>query len=192
MGNVVYSAMISLDGFVARPDGALDWVLIDDELHSFVNEQQDAAGAYLYGRRMYELMASSWPPVDEDPDALPYMAAFARIWKAKPKVVFSQTLERVAWNARIARGDIPTEVAGLKKHFDKDLVLGGATLAGTFMRLDLIDDYHLFVNPVILGSGIPAIPALDDTLALRLVATRTFHSGVVFLHYRRSNRGASR
>jgi dihydrofolate reductase len=181
---VIYLMMVSLDGFVEGPHGEIDWHVVDEELHTFVNEQQSAIDTYLYGRRMYQLMAGDWPRVETDPSVPQYMLDFARIWKAMPKVVFSRTLERVEWNSRLVRGDnIAEEVARLKAQPGRDMTVGGADLASTFIRLGLIDEYRLFVQPVVVGGGTPFFPALDHALKLRLVETRTFESGVVYLRY---------
>jgi dihydrofolate reductase len=183
---VIYLMMESLDGFVAGPHREIDWAIIDEELHTFVNDQQSAIDTYLYGRRMYQLMVDSWPTVDTDPSAPEYMVEFARIWKAMPKIVFSKTLDRVDWNSRLVRGDnIAEEVARLKAQPGQDMTVGGASLASTLIRLGLIDEYRLFVHPVVVGGGTPFFPALDGTLKLRLVETRTFGSGVVYLCYER-------
>jgi dihydrofolate reductase len=183
---IIYLMMVSLDGFVEGPHGEIDWPIIDEELHTFVNDQQRAVDTYLYGRRMYQLMARDWPRLGADPSAPGYMLDFARIWTAMPKVVFSKTLDRVEWNSRLVRGDdIAAEVARLKAQPGQDMAVGGATLASTFIRLGLIDEYRLFVHPVVVGGGTPYFPALDGKLTLRLVETRTFGSGVVYLRYER-------
>lgn len=187
MRKVIYFAMVSLDGFIARPNGDLDWVIVDEELHRYINDQQEALGTFLYGRRMYDLMAAAWPPVDEDPSAPDYMAEFSRIWKKMPKVVFSHSLERVEWNSRLVRGDAAEEVARLKGEPGKDLEVGGADLAGSLIKLGLVDEYQLFVNPVVLGRGTPLFPAMDRTIDLKLVEARRFGSGVVFLRYERAD-----
>jgi dihydrofolate reductase len=174
--------MVSLDGFIEGPNRELDWHIIDEELHTFVNEQQSAIDACLYGRRMYEVM-TYWETADQDPSSPEYALEFARIWKNMPKIVFSKTLERVQGNARLVRDNIAEEITKLKAQPGKDLELGGANIASTFMRLGLIDEYRLFVHPVVLGSGTPMFPALDDKITLRLVETRTFGSGVVYLRY---------
>lgn len=189
MSNVIYSMDVSLDGFVEGPDRGLDWTSIDEELHEHWNDQAGAAGAFLYGRRMYEFMAGYWPTADANPSLPPYMAEFARIWRDKPKIVFSKTLEKVEWNGRLVRGDVAEEVARLKEQPGGDLDLGGATIASTFMRLGLIDEYRLCVHPVVLGDGTPFFPTLDDRINLRLVETRPFGSGVVYLRYRRAAEG---
>jgi dihydrofolate reductase len=187
MRKVIYLMMVSLDGFVAGPHGEIDWPIIDEELHTFVNEQQRREiDMYLYGRRIYRLMARDWPPVETDPSMPGYMLEFARIWKAMPKVVFSKTLDRVEWNSRLDRGDnIAQEVARLKAQPGKAMSVSGANLASTFIRLGLVDEYRLFVHPVVLGGGTPYFPPLDDKLTLRLVETRTLGSGVVYLRYER-------
>jgi dihydrofolate reductase len=178
--------MVSLDGFVTGPGEEIDWILIDEELHKYVNDQESAVDTYLYGRRMYQLMADFWPTADEDPSAPEYIVEFARIWKKMPKVVFSKTLDRVEWNARLAKGDVAEEMAGLQAQPGKDLEVGGAELASELMRLGLIDEYQLYVQPVILGAGKRMFPQLEARINLQLVDTRTFASGVVLLRYLRA------
>jgi dihydrofolate reductase len=187
MRKLIYGLMVSLDGFVATPDGGLDWILIDAELHQYVNDQESGVDTWLYGRRMYQLMADFWPTADEDPSAPKYIVEYARIWKKMPKVVFSKTLEQVQGNARLVRDNIAEEIAKLKQQPGKNMDLGGPSIASTFMRLGLIDEYRLFIQPVVLGSGTPMFPALDDKINLRLVETRTFGSGVVYLRYQRAD-----
>jgi dihydrofolate reductase len=183
MRKVIYSMLVSLDGAIETPSRSLDWHLIDEEIHQFVNDQQREIDTYLYGRRLYELMAEYWPTADANPAALAYEVEFARIWRDMPKIVFSKTLERVAWNSRLVRDDIAAEVARLKAQPGKDISVGGAALAASLMRLGLIDEYQLFVHPIVLGGGTPFFPALDNPITLRLVETRTFGSGVVYLRY---------
>lgn len=186
MPKVIYWMMVSLDGFIARKGGELDWVIIDEEIHRFANDETRRQGAMLYGRRMYELMSAFWPTADEDPAAPGYIVDFARIWREKPKVVFSRTLQKVDWNSRLVRDDVAAEVARLKAEPGPDLSVSGAALAASLMRLDLIDEYGLVVNPVVLGSGVPYFPSLEHRIGLRLLETRTFGSGVVYLHYERA------
>jgi dihydrofolate reductase len=183
MGRLVYSMSVSLDGFVETPSRSLDWVLIDEELHSFFNDEAREASAFLYGRRLYELMIDYWPTAETDPSATPAMLEFARIWKDKPKIVFSRTLEHVDWNSRLAGADAAAEVARLKAQPGFDMSVGGPTIASTLMRLGLIDEYRVFVHPVILGAGTPFFPALEARIGLKLLETRTFGSGVVYLRY---------
>jgi dihydrofolate reductase len=183
MGRLIYSMSVSLDGFVETTSRSLDWVLIDDELHSFFNDEAREMSAFLYGRRLYELMVSYWPTAEADPSASPVMLEFARIWKDKPKIVFSTTLERVEWNSRLVRDNLSEEVARLKAQPGFDMSVGGPATASTFARLGLIDEYRLFVHPVILGAGTPFFPSLDDRIGLKLLETRAFGSGVVYLRY---------
>ncbi|MFI5259151.1 MAG: dihydrofolate reductase family protein [Candidatus Limnocylindrales bacterium] len=183
MGKLVYSMSVSLDGFVETPDRSLDWVLIDEELHSFFNDEAREMSAFLYGRRLYELMVKSWPTAATDHAATPAMVEFARIWKDKPKIVFSRTLERVEWNSRLVRTDAVEEVARLKALPGFDMSVGGPTTASPLIRAGLIDEYRLFVHPVILGAGAPYFPAPEGRLGLKLLETRTFTSGVVYLRY---------
>ena len=186
MRKVIYSPMVSLDGFVEGPNREIDWGLVDEELHTYINEQQSQIDTYLLGRRMYEVM-TYWDTAEGEPANPEFMLEFARIWKRIDKIVYSKTLDRVQGNARLSRGNIIEEIAQLKTQPGKDIGVGGATIAATLIRLSLIDEYRLFVNPVILGSGTPMFPALDNKIDLRLVETRTFNSGVVLLRYERAD-----
>lgn len=186
MRNLIFSMMVSLDGFIEGRNRELDWAIIDEELHTFVNDQQRAIDTYLYGRRTYELMADFWPTGDENPSAPEYIVEFARTWKRMPKLVFSKTLERVEWNSRLVRDNVIDEVVRLKRLPGQNMVVGGPTIAATFTRHGLIDEYHLYIHPVVLGSGTPMFPPSDRAIKLRLAETRTFASGVVYLRYRRA------
>lgn len=186
MGRLIYSLSVSLDGYIESATGSIDWTSPDDELHAFFNDQTRGMGTLLHGRRTYELMASYWPTADQDPSAPPTHVDFARIWKGTPKVVFSTTLDSVAWNSRLVREDVAEEVARLKREPDNDMMVGGAGLASTLIRLDLVDEYRLYVVPVVLGGGKPYFPRLDRPLDLRLAETRTFGSRVVYLRYERA------
>jgi dihydrofolate reductase len=182
--NVIYSMGVSLDGFIAGPQGEIDWGAPDDELHKFHNERVRELGAQLVGRALYEVMV----PWETDPAlaaAGEVEREFAEIWKALPKIVFSTTLDRVEGNARLATASPAEEVARLRAESDKDVGVGGAALAATLMRLGLIDAYQPFISPVVLGNGTPFFPALDERIELDLVETRTFGSRVVYAHYRR-------
>lgn len=182
---VIYSMLVSLDGFIEGPNRELDWHVIDEEFHTHVNEQERATDIYLYGRRMYEIMAEYWARADADPSNPEYVVEYARIWKSVPKIVFSKTLDKVEGNARLVRDNIAEEVTKLKDQPGKDLRVSGASIAATFMQLGLIDEYQLYVQPVVLGGGTPMFRSLDNKIELRLVETRKFGSGVVFLRYQR-------
>jgi dihydrofolate reductase len=183
VGRLIYMLNVSLDGFVETPDHSLDWTTVDDELHSWFNDRMRELEASLYGRRLYELMAGYWPTAESDPSATQTMLEFARIWRAMPKIVFSSTLEAVDWNSRLVRGDVVEELSRLRSEFDGDLDVGGATLAASFIRRGLVDEYRLVVHPVVLGAGTPFFPALDTPIQLRLKETHRFASGVVYLGY---------
>lgn len=173
---------VSLDGFIAGPEGEIGWAAPDEELHRFHNEQTRAMGGHLCGRRLYEEMVY-WETADENPSAAEHVLEFARIWKQSPKIVFSTTLERVEGNARLVRDHVGEEVAKLKAQAGKDLSVGGAKLAASLIELGLIDEYRLFVSPVVLGAGTAYFPALDERIDLALVETRVFGSRVVYLRY---------
>jgi dihydrofolate reductase len=185
MRKVIYSMGVSLDGFIAGPRGEIDWSPPDEERHRFHNEQTREIGAHFCGRRLYEEMLY-WETADENPSAAEHELEFARIWKNLPKIVFSKTLEKVEGNARLVRDGIAEEVAELKQQPGKDLAVGGAGLASTFIELGLVDEYRLFVSPVVLGGGTPYFPALDERIDLELVETQTFASRVVYARYRRA------
>jgi dihydrofolate reductase len=184
MRKLIYSMGVSLDGFIAGPGGEIDWSAPDEELHRFHNEQMRATGAHLCGRRLYETMVY-WETAHEDPSAGETELEFARIWQNTPKIVFSKTLETVAGNARLVRDGVAEEVAKLKEQPGEDLAVGGAGLAATCIELGLVDEYRLFVSPVVLGAGARFFPALRERIDLELVQTRMFGSRVVYLRYRR-------
>jgi dihydrofolate reductase len=184
VGRLIFSMSVSLDGFVDTPTRSLDWVRVDEELHRVFNDEARAMGTFLYGRRMYELMADYWPTGDRDPAATPATVDFTGIWRATPKVVFSRTLDAVAHGARLVRDDAVGEVARLKAESDADMDVGGPTLAGSLIAAGLVDEYRLYVHPVVLGGGTRFFPPLDERIDLELVQTRTFESGVTLLRYR--------
>jgi dihydrofolate reductase len=180
---LIYSMGVSLDGFITARDGAIDWSAPDEELHRFHNQQAREVAAHLYGRGLYEDMLG-WENAEERRSVTNQEVEFARIWKAMPKIVFSTTLEKVEGNATLVRDGVADEVAKLKAQPGKDLAVGGAGLAATAVELGLVDEYRLFVSPVVLGGGTPYFPALGERINLELVETRTFGSRVVYLRYR--------
>ena len=185
MRKLIYSMGVSLDGYIAGPNGEIDWSAPDDELHSFHNEQTRAIGLHICGRRLYEVM-TYWETADQDPSLPEVEREFAGIWQALPKVVFSRTLKTVEGSARLAGSGVGEEVAALKAQPGQDLAVGGAALAAECIRLGLVDEYRLFVSPVVLGAGTPFFPPLQERIALELVETRTFASRVVYLRYGRA------
>jgi dihydrofolate reductase len=180
---VIYAMSVSLDGFIEAANGDLSWSFPNEELHKHFNDQEALIGTHLYGRRLYENMASYWPTADENPSAPKHEIEYARIWKSMPKIVFSKSLSQVGWNSRLIKGNVADEVKRLKEQPGNDMSVGGAELASSFMQLGLIDEYRLYIYPVILGSGKPMFRQLQDKINLRLVETRTFGSSVVMLRY---------
>ena len=192
MRKIVFMMSVSLDGFFEGPDRELDWQLVDVELHQHFNEWLATAGAFLDGRVTYELMAGYWPTADQDPGASAPVIEFARIWRDMPKIVFSRTLEQAGWNTTIVREVDPEEIQKLKAQpggdlvvGGGDLVVGGADLAAAFRAHDLIDEYRIYVQPVLLGRGRPLFQPSGVTAHLRLAETRAFGNGVVLLRYER-------
>ncbi|TML40941.1 MAG: dihydrofolate reductase [Actinobacteria bacterium] len=185
MRKVILMMSVSLDGFIEGPDHDLGWHMVDDELHSHFNEQLRGMGAFLDGRVTYELMAGFWPTADADPSSTGPMVEFAAIWRDMPKFVFSRTMEGAGWNTTVVRHVVPEEIEALKARPGGDMVLGGADLAASFMRHDLIDEYRLYVHPVVIGRGKPLFPPGAAKVVLGLAETRTFGNGVVLLRYER-------
>jgi dihydrofolate reductase len=183
MGKLIYSLNGSLDGFIETPDHSLDWATLGEDVLQWFNEQSRTLEASLYGRRMYEVMAGYWPTAEDDPAATEVTREFARIWNPMPKIVFSTSLDRVDHNARLVRGDVGEVLAALRTEFQGDLDVGGADLAGQFVRRGLVDEYQLMIHPVVLGAGTSFWPMLDGPRRLRLTETRRFASGVMLLSY---------
>jgi dihydrofolate reductase len=184
MRKLIYSMGVSLDGFIAGPGGTIDWAAPDGELHRFHNQQAREVGVQLYGRKLYETMLG-WDTAEERQAVTENELEFSRIWKDTQKLVFSTTLEEVqGTNTELATGSPVDEVKRLKEQPGNDLAVGGAGLASTV--IEAIDEYRLFVNPVILGAGTRFFPALEERIQLDLAETRTFGSRVVYLRYRRA------
>ena len=194
MARLIYSVIASLDGYVADQEGNFDWAAPDDEVHTFINDLERPIGTYLYGRRMYEVMAV-W---ETDPtlfDQSPSMKAaasatlstasdFAQVWQAAEKVVYSTTLEQPSTaRTRIERDFDPEAVRQLKASAGADISVGGPDLAAHAITAGLVDEYHLFVTPIIVGGGTQALPD-GRRIDLELLDERRFASGVVYLRYR--------
>ena len=185
MRKIVYSMIVSLDGYIAGPNQDLSWTLPDEELHTHFNQQESLASAQLYGRRLYVVMRY-WETAETNPTnpaSAPHELEYARIWRNIPKVVFSRTLTEVGPNARLVRDNVADEIARLKAQPGEQMVVGGAGLAATLMRLGLIDEYRLYVQPVVLGGGTPFFAPSEAKVNLKLLDTRTFGNGTVLLHY---------
>ena len=179
MGRLAYSVLCSLDGYVADADGNFDWAAPDEEVHAFVNDQERPVGTYLYGRRMYETLAV-WQTMG-GPGHSPIENDFAEIWRAADKIVYSTTLASVSTpRTRLARSFDPEEVRALTAA--GDVSVGGPGLAGEALRAGLVDDLHLFVNPVVVGGGTRVLPD-DVRLDLELLDEHRFGNGVVHLHH---------
>ncbi|MDQ1722399.1 MAG: hypothetical protein QOI26_2133 [Pseudonocardiales bacterium] len=183
MRNIVLMISMSLDGFIEGPNREIDWHLVDDELHQHFNDELSAMGAFLDGRITYELMAEFWPTADADPASTAPMVEFSRIWRKMPKIVFSRTLQRADWNATVVRELVPEQILALKAEPGGDLALGGADLAAAFRRHNLIDEYRLYVHPVLIGRGKPLFQPTETPTTLELTQTRAFGNGVVLLRY---------
>jgi dihydrofolate reductase len=177
---------ISVDGFIEGPDRDIDWHMVDDELHSYINESVRSMGAFLSGRVTHELMAEFWPTADKDPESTASMIDFSRIWLEMPKIVYSRTLQSADWNTTVVREVVPSEVEDLKSQPGGDLLLSGADLAATFMQLDLIDEYRIYIHPIVIGKGKPLFQPSDTRIKLKLAETRAFGNGVILIRWERA------
>jgi dihydrofolate reductase len=183
VAKLIYSAITSLDLYVADLNGSFDWAEPDDEVHAFVNELQRPLGTYLYGRRLYEVMLA-WETLDTGPDQAPAMRDFAQIWRAAEKIVYSRTLEGVSSaRTRIERDFDLDAVRQLKEQAGGDIAVGGAHLGAQAITAGLVDEIHLFLTPILVGGGTQALP---DRVRreLELLDERRFGNGLVHLHYR--------
>jgi dihydrofolate reductase len=183
VARLVYSTIASLDGYVADAEGTFAWAAPDDEVHAVVNDLERPIGTYLYGRRMYEVMAA-WETMDTGPDALPVTRDFAQIWRAAEKIVYSRTLDAVSTaNTRLDREFDPDAVRALKASSAHDVSVGGPGLAARAFASGLVDECHVFIAPIVVGGGTRSLP--DDVhIPLELVGERRFGNGMVHLHYR--------
>ena len=183
MAKLIYSAITSLDGYVADEDGNFDWAMPDEEVHSFVNDLERPIGTYLYGRRMYEVMAG-WETactVGEQPHL---MRDFAEIWRGADKIVYSKTLQTVSSvRTRIERDFDAEAVRQIKALAGRDITVGGSVVAAQAIKAGLVDEFHFFITPIVVGGGTRSLP--DNVwMELELLDERRFGNGVVHLHYR--------
>jgi dihydrofolate reductase len=182
MAKLIYSAITSLDGYVADENGNFDWAEPDEEMHSFLNELERLVGTYLYGRRMYEVMGA-WETMNlsEQPA---FIRDYAEIWRAADKIVYSKTLETVSSaKTRVERDFDPAAVLRMKASAGHDISVGGPELAAQAFKAGLVDECHLFLTPIIVGGGNRSLPN-NVRLKLELLDERRFGNGVVHLHYR--------
>ena len=182
MAKLIYSAIASLDGYVEDESGNFDWAAPDEELHSFVNDLERPVGTYLYGRRMYETMVF-WETAHTLAGQRPVLQDFAEIWQAADKVVYSRTLEAASSaRTKIERDFDSDAIRRLKATAVCDITIGGAELAAQAIEARLVDEYHLFLTPIVVGGGKRFLP-VDTHVELELLDERRFDSGVVHLHY---------
>jgi dihydrofolate reductase len=183
VAKLIYSAITSLDGYVADEIGNFDWAPPDEEVHRFVNDLERLVGTYLYGRRMYEVM-EFWETAHTLPDQAPFIQDYAEIWQSADKIVYSRTLKTVTTaKTRLEREFDPEAVRQMKVLAGRDLSVGGPDLAAQAIKAGLVDQYHLFVTPIIVGAGNQALPD-DVRVNLELMDEHRFDGGVVHLHYR--------
>ena len=181
---LIYSMSVSVDGFIADREGAFGWSVPNEEQFRFHIAQTRELGGFLCGRRLYETMLvwQTDPSLRDDELGV----AFADVWCALPKVVFSRTLDSVQGNARLAEASVAEEAAAARNATDKDVAIGGADLAAAAIELGLVDELRMFRNPVLVGGGMPFLPPVTEDVPLDLVETKTFGSRVIYERYRRA------
>jgi dihydrofolate reductase len=183
MAKLIYTAISSLDGYVADAEGNFDWSVPDEEVHRFINDLERPIGTYLLGRRMYEVMRY-WDTAPTGNHGPSPGQEYAKIWQAADKIVYSKSLDRVSTGKlRIEREFEPEAIRQLKAAATRDVSVGGPMLAAQALKLGLVDECHLFLSPVVVGGGNPALPD-KVRLGLELLDERRFDNGVVHLHYR--------
>jgi dihydrofolate reductase len=183
VAELIYTAISSLDGYVADEQGDFEWSAPDEEVHAFVNDLERPVGTYLLGRRMYEVLVV-WETMDTGAGQAPEMRDYATIWRAAEKIVYSRTLPSVASaRTRIEHDFDPEAVRRLKAGATSDLSIGGPELAAQAIKAGLVDEYRLFLTPFVVGGGTPSLPN-GVRLELELLEERRFGNGVVYLRYR--------
>ncbi|HVH65514.1 MAG TPA: dihydrofolate reductase family protein [Candidatus Acidoferrum sp.] len=183
MARLIYSAIMSLDGYVADEEGNFDWAAPDEEVHRFVNDLERPVGTYLYGRRMYDVLRY-WETAHTEPNQPPFVLDFARIWQAADKIVYSTSLQSVSTaRTRIEREFDAQAVQRMKQQSQRDLTVGGPHLAAQAFKDGLVDELQLFLTPVVVGGGNRALPD-DVSLNLELLGERRFGNGTVYANYR--------
>ena len=185
MRKIITTTWITLDGFIAGPNGEMDWVIVDGAMGKYEDDIVSAADTLLLGRVTYQSFAGSWPYVPDNPNAQPEEKEYARKLNAMRKIVFSRTLSSVEWNnSSLVQEVVPAEIVKLKQEPGRDmLIYGSASLIRTLTTHGLIDEYQLLIHPVMLGGGKPLFQGITDSHKLQLVGTKTFPSGVVGLYY---------
>jgi dihydrofolate reductase len=182
MAKLICTALTSLDGYIADEHGDFDWAAPDGDVHAFINDLERPIGTYLYGRRLYEAMVY-WETAAAQPNQTPVVLDYAELWQSADKIVYSTTLETApSARTRIERTFDPNAVRALKDAADRDLSIGGPTLAAHAFRAGLVDEVRLFVSPLTVGGGISFLPD-GLRLNLQLLDERGFDNGVVYLRY---------
>lgn len=187
MRKIIYAQLVSLDGYIEDKEGSIGWTAPAEELHRHFNELEKNTDINFYGRKMSEVM-NFWLTADQNPDLKDYELEYARLWQETDRIVFSKTLKKVQGKARIERLVDPEGIRKLKTQPGSDMAVGGANLASTFIKYGLVDEYRLYVHPVVLGGGKPMF-RVDKILNLELIETGNYHGGVVMLVYQPKNNG---
>jgi dihydrofolate reductase len=182
---IIVTTWITLDGFLAGPNGEMNWVMVDQEMGQYEDDLVSSADTLILGRVTYQSFAGSWPHVPENPSVSEGEKEYARKLNSMRKIVFSKSLEKAEWNnSQLVREILPNEIASMKQMPGKDIVIyGSASIVQAFTDLGLIDEYQLLVHPVVLGGGKPLFAGIAKPAQLNLLHTKSFPSGVIGLYY---------
>lgn len=178
MRKIIYAESVSLDGFIEDQNGTINWTTPSKELHRHFNERELEMDTHLYGRKVYEVM-QYWENADQDLD---YMKEYARLWQKQKKIVFSTTMDQVKSGYELRNSVDPDEIRQWKQSPGKNMIVGGASLASSFLEHGLVDEVHLYIPPILLGGGKPMFPSGNEQ-NLQLIESQTFPGGVVMLKY---------
>lgn len=185
MRKIIYAQLVSLDGYIEDSEGNIDWTKPNDDLHRHFNELEKNLSINFYGRRMSKAM-DYWLTAGQQPDAPETEIEYARAWQNNKRIVFSKTLTSVEGDAELRREINPEEIRSMKNQPGKDMSVGGSTLAASFIKYGLVDEFRLYIHPVSIGGGMPMFP-LHETVDLKFAESQTFSGGIVMLKYHLKN-----
>lgn len=185
MKKIIYAESVSLDGYIEDQNGTIDWTAPSEELHRHFNEREREMDTHLYGRKVYEIM-QYWEDADQDTENPDYMKEYARLWQKQKKIVFSTTIDQVKSGYELRNSVNPDEIRQWKQSPGKNMIVGGASLASSFLEHGLVDEVHLYILPVLLGGGKPMFPSGKEH-NLQLIESQTFPGSVVMLKYQLKN-----
>jgi len=191
MRKLIFFMHTSLDGFVAGPKGEMNWIKVDDELFDFVGTMTDQSDTALYGRVTYQMMENYWPTAGDQPNASKHDIEHSTWYNKVPKVVLSRTLnESDLKNTKVFNDHLAENINQLKQQEGKNIIIfGSPSASNSILKVGLVDEFWIFVNPILLGQGMPLFKDITQSIHLRLIESKTFNNGVIALHYAAEENG---